>query len=378
MEKKRDSNHAETFKTRQEEIRRLTDEIIRLDDLYEQGQIDKEQYQKRGPLVRKRLELTDLERKEKAKRHRDWFIEKPKREKHSKRLTEAEDEILSLPEEERQALRQKLKDEIDKMKIAPSQRGNREELYERLETWSEPSEEWKRVSPIDAERVEVRRDEDKKEYVREEQDDLRDDRYDELADEIVKLIGVDPKKINQFDKLTSWIDEYEDFCPEWIYWRILRHLHYAPIIEKGYESTRNLLKETASYFRDWARNIDRRKGKRKPRVEHSAEDYPKLEFQYVDEDGDDVRGQFEAPGIVITPDEQGRLIQRVSGYGPGVPLERDKLENELLIELFGFLLKKGFPPKDAYYLLQDIFLAFLGRPLSWRTIQSRILPHATD
>ena len=191
-------------------------------------------------------------------------------------------------------------------------------------------------------------------------------------------MGADPNHRDRFEQLTAWVDDYEDLCPEWMYWRILRYLRDAPIIEEVYESTRGLLRDTATFFQRWSRNIDRRKGKRKLRGEYSAKDYPKLDFQFVDIMGDDVRGQFEAPGIVITPDEQGRPIQRVPGYGPGVPLERDNLEDELLIELFGFLLRNGFPPKDAYYLLQDIFLAFLGKSLSWRTIQTRILPHATD
>jgi len=73
--KERDSNHAETRHSRQEEIRHLTDELRQLQDLYEQGQIDEEHFfVKRGPLVRRRLELTDLERKAKAAQHRDWFL----------------------------------------------------------------------------------------------------------------------------------------------------------------------------------------------------------------------------------------------------------------------------------------------------------------
>lgn len=386
MEKERDSNHAETFKTRQEEIRRLTDELQHLQGLYEQGQISEEQFfLKRGPLVRRRLGLTDLVRKEKfnAVQHRDWLLSKKI---DAQRLAEIEDDISRLPKKEREALRQKLKDEIEKI-APPSQRGNREELYQRLETWAKPTEEWEKVTreykksvrdDVEIERAEERGDEDKQDYVRVEQDDSHGERYDELADAIVELMGTDPKREDPFEKLTAWVDEYEDVRPEWMYWRILRYLHDAPIIEEVHESTRGLLRDTATFFQRWSRNIDRRKGKRKLRGEYSAKDYPKLEFQYVDEYGDDVRGQFEAPGIVITPDDEGNPIQRVPGYGPGVPLERDKLEDELLIELFGFLLRKGFPPKDAYYLLQDIFLAFLGRPLSWRTIQTRILPHATD
>ena len=391
MGKKKDQNQPESRQARLEEIRRLTDEIIRLDDLYEQGQIDKEQYQKRGPLVRKRIELTDLVRKEKTAKHRDWFLAD---EIGAQRLAEIEDDIPRLPKVERKLLRLNLKREIEE-KAPPSQRDYRAELYYELETWSEPTGEWERVTR------EFKK-EDKHEYIRVEQDDSNDERYDELADAIVELMGVDPKKIDQFDRLAAWADEHKDLCPEWIYWRILRYLYDAPIIEKGYESTRNLLKETASYFRDWARNIDRRKGKRKTKAGGPSKPYPRLECDPVEikqiiiyeregyfeklssgevhevEIGKEVESGFKAPGIVITPDEQGRPIQRVPGYGPGVPLERDKLEDELLIELFGFLLKKEFPPKDAYYLLQDIFLAFLGKSLSWRTIQTRILPHATD
>ena len=225
-----------------------------------------------------------------------------------------------------------------------------------------------------------------------------------LKREIEKLApeGKRNERVELYIELQDYPDvegQRIDLHCEWIYWRILSHLRLSPIIKEEYEKSRRLNEETSKYFRNWEKRIKGRKGKRKPRVEYSVEDYPSIKFdpvtweyeitrEYKDEKGDEVEeivesgkeviSEFKAPGIVITFDDEGNPIQRVPGYGPGVPLERDKLEDELLIELFGFLLRKGFPPKDAYYLLQDIFLAFLGRPLSWRTIQTRILPHATD
>jgi hypothetical protein len=325
-----------------------------------------------------------LEKQENVAKHRDWFLAD---EEGAQRLSEVENDIPRLTEEERQGLRQKLKNEIEKQHPSHPQLGNREELYERLETWVSMSDEYKRFASgykkikndgLEKEFVEVRWDEDKGEYFRVEQDGSQEERYDELADVIVELMGTDTKREDLFEKLTAWVDEYEDLCPEWIYWRILRHLNTAPVIEEGYKGAHDLLKETATFFQSWSRNIERRKGKRKPRAEYSDDDYPKLEFQYLDESGEKVKGQYEAPGIVITPDEHGSLVQRVPGYGAGVPLNRDKLEDELLVELYSFLLRKDLPPKDAYYLLKDIFLAFFGKSLSWRTIQTRILPRSTD
>lgn len=193
-----------------------------------------------------------------------------------------------------------------------------------------------------------------------------------------------------YGDLEGWIDFKDnpvDLLPEWIYGRIASHLRISPFIqEEIYEKNRSLLKEVSRYFRNWRKRIDRRKGKRKPRGEYSAEDYPSLkvdpiepgliEYEFIPKIEEEV--EFEAPGIVITWDDEGNPIQRVPGYGPGVPPERDKLEDELLVDIFHFLKRRGLEAKTIYTILRDIFSAFLGKSLTRSAIKQRIHRNAQN
>ena len=208
-------------------------------------------------------------------------------------------------------------------------------------------------------------------------------------------------KRNERVELYSELQDYPDVegqridlhC-EWIYWRILSHLRVSPIIKgEVYEKSRLLNEETSKYFRNLEKRIKGRKGKRKPRVEYSAEDYPSIKFDpvtleykitrnYKDEKGDEVEeivesgkeviSEFEAPGIVITFDDEGNPHQRVPGYGPGVPLEGDKLEDELLSDIHEFLTKRGLQVTTVNRLLVSMCQAFLGKVIRGRAIQKRI------
>jgi len=175
-----------------------------------------------------------------------------------------------------------------------------------------------------------------------------------------------------------------DLHPEWIYGRIASYLRIAPFIKKEiYEKNRSLLKEVSRFFRNWEKRLKRRKGKRKPRVEYSAEDFPRstvdpiepglIEYKFMPEIEEEA--EIKAPGIVITFDDEGNPTSRVPGYGPGVPPERYKLENELISDLFHFLITREKNELIVYGLLEDIFEAFLGESLTTTAIAARIRRH---
>ena len=178
------------------------------------------------------------------------------------------------------------------------------------------------------------------------------------------------ERFELYDELEGWV---VDLHPEWIYGRIASHLRVSPFIqEEIYEKRRRLHQEESEWLRKRRRKIERDKGKRKPKVDYSAEDYPSLEIDPVEtEEVDEVKGV----GGITTFDDEGDSTTRVIGYGPGVPLERDKLENELLSDLFHFLITREKNELIVYELLESISSAFLSKGLTTTAIQQRIRRH---
>jgi len=189
------------------------------------------------------------------------------------------------------------------------------------------------------------------------------------------------ERLKLYKELEGWA---VDLHPEWIYGRIASYLRIAPFIKKEiYEKNRSLLKEVSRFFRNWERRLKRRKGKRKPRVEFSAEDFPrstvepiksgliKYKFMPKIEEAAEIKGA----GGIITFDDEGNPSSRVPGYGPGVPPERDKLENELISDLFHFLITREKNELIVYGLLESISSAFLSKGLTTTAIAARIRRH---
>ena len=143
-----------------------------------------------------------------------------------------------------------------------------------------------------------------------------------------------------------------DLHSEWIYRRILSHLRVSPFVkEEIHEPRRSLLRETSEYYRRKSRG----KGARTPFPEGAA-------------------------GIVVYGPEHptrgtGRPIREIPGYVTGRPIETDKLEDELLADLFNFLTKRGLQVTTVNRLLVSISQSFLGKVIRGRAIQKRIRRH---
>ena len=295
---------------RHQEILQLKGELKRLQDLFNQGRIDEERWQReRMPLHRRLKELVAQEKAEKYDSHRKWFLQGVTSLKDV--WATIEDWILSLYEEERTFLRPVRKDDST--------------YEERQFSAKEERTFWRKKFKEEIEKLAYFNHQSKKKNL--ERQELREELY-EILD-------------------SGW--EFPDgsrveLHSELIYYYIGFYLRDPEYIGKSREEIRQKKAAARKFYKSISKG-------RKPRIPEPEKGFG---------------------SVIVTWDKEGRPVIKHPGDKWHRP--QDKAQKLLLWTVHDWLSRKGLPEKETYNLLKDILWAFCGIRMKDASIKRAIMP----